>query len=372
MHRASPRPVPSRTPLYDVHQALGARFTDFAGWSMPLRYTSETAEHHAVRASAGLFDLSHMGQISVTGPEAGRALDYALVGSFASLAVGSARYTMLCHGNGGVLDDLVVYRLEPRLFLVVANAANAAVVLSELRDRFDGFGAYADLADDRALIAVQGPAADRILACPQASALRYYQAAAVRWADRPVVIARTGYTGEDGFELFCRGEDAAELWSALIRAGEPHGLRPAGLACRDTLRLEAGMPLHGNELHVGVSPYEANLGRVVDLANKGDFVGRRALAALAAEPPQSTLVGLTSAGRRAARAGHPILDPADGHTIGRITSGAPSPTLGHPIALGYVLSAYAETGRGVAVSIRGTDEPFVVTAPRFYRRKDIR
>jgi aminomethyltransferase len=291
MHRFPLR----RTPLHAVHESLGARFTDFAGWSMPVRYLSETAEHQAVRSHAGIFDLSHMGQISITGSEAGRALDYALVGSLSTLETGGARYTMVCHDNGGVLDDLVVYRLAPHRFLAVANAANTAVVLAALRDRFDGYNAQARW-DDNALIAVQGPRAERILDCPAASGLRYYQAVETQLAGRPVAIARTGYTGEDGFEIFCSAHDAADLWSDLSQAGAAHGLLPAGLACRDTLRLEAGMPLYAKELHVGVTPFEAGLGRVVDFAGKHDFVGRAALAVRAAMAPRSTLVGLRSTG----------------------------------------------------------------------------
>lgn len=358
------------TPLHPVHARLGARFTDFAGWRMPLRYDSETLEHQAVRAAAGLFDLSHMGQIEVTGLEAGRALDFALVGHLSALEVGAARYTMLCHDNGGILDDLVVYRLAAQRFLVVANAANSRVVLSALADRSDGYRSKLECLENRALIAVQGPRSAQIIASPRAHALAYYSAAELDVAGCPAVVARTGYTGEDGFEIFCHGDDAARLWAALSEAGAVHGLRPAGLACRDTLRLEAGMPLYGNELHVGVTPFEARLGRVVAFGKPGAFVGREALQARAADGPRTTLVGLTSAGRRAARPGHAIVDVGTGRKVGEITSGAPSPTLGHPIALGYVPAAHAQPGQRVGVDIRGTVEPFTVTTPRFYRRKD--
>ncbi|GAA1617233.1 glycine cleavage system aminomethyltransferase GcvT [Catellatospora bangladeshensis] len=355
-------PALRRTPLHALHQSLGVRFTDFAGWSMPLRFSGETAEHNTVRSSAGIFDLSHMGQLAVDGPEAGRALDYALVGSISPLAVGAARYTMLCHDNGGILDDLVAYRLAPDRFLVVANASNTPVVLAALRDRLDGFRAQARW-EHRVLLAVQGPHAERIVNCPDASALKYYQAVATELAGRPVLVARTGYTGEDGFEIFCEPADAAVLWSAFAPA------LPAGLASRDTLRLEAGMALHGNELHVGVSPFEARLGRLVDFT-KPDFVGRTALLRRADQTPRTLLVGLTSTGRRAARAGYAIVDPSTGARIGTVTSGAPSPTLGRPIALGYLATAYAEIGTTVAVDIRGTAEPFTVTACRFYSRRD--
>ena len=297
---------PRETPLRGVHERLGATMTDFAGWLMPLRYRSETAEHLAVRASAGLFDLSHMGEITVRGPGAAAGLDYALVGAPSAIPAGRARYTMICSATGGILDDLIVYRLAEEEFLVVANAANTPVVLAALRDRAAGHDAQ--VTDDTggyALIALQGPAAAGILA-PLSSAgldgLRYYASQPARVAGHDVLLARTGYTGEDGFELFAAPADAEPLWAALSSAGAGAGLVPAGLAARDTLRLEAGMPLYGNELGPEVTPYQAGLGRVVRLDKPGDFVGRTALAAAAAEPPRQVLAGLLGETRRVPQA----------------------------------------------------------------------
>ncbi|MGH3434575.1 MAG: glycine cleavage system aminomethyltransferase GcvT, partial [Thermocrispum sp.] len=256
------------SPLHRVHENLGATFTDFAGWTMPVRYTSELAEHRAVREAAGLFDLSHMGEIEVTGPEAGQALDHALVGNLANLKLGRARYSMLCAEDGGVLDDLVVYRLEAERYLVVANAANVAVVAQALVARGEKFSAaeVVDRSDEYALIAAQGPASPQIVRAvcdAELDTLKYYACVPATVAGYHVVLARTGYTGEDGFELYADPRHAADVWAALTEAGEPHGLLPAGLACRDTLRLEAGMPLYGNELSAGRTPFDAGLGRIV-------------------------------------------------------------------------------------------------------------
>jgi glycine cleavage system T protein (aminomethyltransferase) len=354
-----------------VHERLGATMTSFAGWQMPLRYGSETAEHQAVRRAAGLFDLSHMGEIVVSGPGAGAALDYALTGYLSALRPGRARYTMICAENGGVLDDLVVYRQDEDQFLVIANAANTAVVLDTVRSRAAGHDAQVtDATADYALVAVQGPAAAGILA-PLAggldlAAVRYYAGAFGEVAGRKAWVARTGYTGEDGFEVFCRPEDAVHVWDALASGGAAVGLVPAGLAARDTLRLEAGMPLYGNELGPDVTPFEAGLGRVVKFDKPGEFVGREALAARASSGPLRHLVGLTIQSRRIARHGYPVL--ADGQPAGAVTSGAPSPTLGVPIAMAY-LEPGADADRVMAVGIRGEAVPAQLTDLPFYRRR---
>ncbi|WP_449342432.1 glycine cleavage system aminomethyltransferase GcvT, partial [Streptomyces aurantiogriseus] len=354
------------TALDALHRSLGATMTDFAGWDMPLRYGSERDEHNAVRTKAGLFDLSHMGEITVTGPEAASFLNFALVGNIASVGVGRARYTMICRADGGILDDLIVYRLaetEAPEYLVVANASNAQVVLDALTERAAGFDA--EVRDDRdhyALIAVQGPESPGILASltdADLDGLKYYAGLPGTVAGVPALIARTGYTGEDGFELFVKPEHAVELWQALTKAGEGVGLVPCGLSCRDTLRLEAGMPLYGHELSTGLTPFDAGLGRVVKFEKEGDFVGRAALAEAAeraeSNPPR-VLVGLVAEGRRVPRAGYAVV--AGGEVIGEVTSGAPSPTLGKPIAMAYVDAAHAAPGTpGVGVDIRGSHEP---------------
>ncbi|SDK08916.1 aminomethyltransferase [Actinopolyspora mzabensis] len=363
---------PSRkTPLHETHQQLGATFTEFAGWEMPLRYSGDINEHNAVRGTAGLFDLTHMGELRISGAQAAEALDYALVANASAITVGRARYTMICDEAGGVLDDLIVYRTGEREFLVVANAANAAVVSAELADRVRGFDTECtDLSDEYALIAVQGPVAKDILAPLteiDLTTVKYFAGYPGRVANCDVLLARTGYTGEDGFELFTSVNDAATVWQALSEAGAPHGIEPAGLACRDTLRLEAGMPLHGHELSTEVTPFDANLGRVVRLDKSGDFVGRAALADAAERTAERTLVGLRGTGRRAPRHGYRVLDGA-GTDIGVVTSGAPSPTLGYPIAMAYVDHACAKTGTELQVDIRGKAVAVEVVDPPFYSR----
>lgn len=359
------------SPLHDVHQRLGATFTDFAGWSMPLKYGSELAEHRAVREAAGMFDLSHMGEIELTGPEAGRALDYALVGHLSAVKVGRARYTVICNADGGVLDDLVVYRLGEDHFLVVANAANAALVAGELRDRAGGFLVeVADKSRDCALIAVQGPRAVNIVGavCPaDLGALPYYGSTPTAIAGHDVLLARTGYTGEDGFEVYSDSGDAVAVWDTLAAAGAEFGLVPTGLACRDTLRLEAGMALYGNELTVDTNPFEAGLGRVVKFDKPADFVGREPLSARRDEGVSAALVGLVGTGRRAPRHGYRVLEE-DGTEVGTVTSGALSPTLGVPIAMAYVPVGRSEPGTKLAVDIRGTVTPVEVVKLPFYKR----
>ncbi|MFE5856428.1 glycine cleavage system aminomethyltransferase GcvT [Streptomyces sp. NPDC056500] len=370
--------TPRRTALDALHRSLGATMTDFAGWDMPLRYASERDEHNAVRTRAGLFDLSHMGEITITGPGAADLLDHALVGNIGSVAVGRARYTMICREDGGILDDLIVYRLGETEYLVVANAGNAQVVLDAITERAAGFDA--SVRDDRdayALLAIQGPESAGILKSvtdADLDGLKYYAGLPGTVAGHPALIARTGYTGEDGFELFVAPEHAEDLWRALTGAGEAAGLVPCGLSCRDTLRLEAGMPLYGHELTDALTPFDAGLGRVVKFektSNEGRFIGREALAAAAeraeSAPPRK-LVGLIAEGRRVPRSGMSVV--ADGHVIGEVTSGAPSPTLGKPIAMAYVDAAHAAAGtKGVGVDIRGTHEPYEVVALPFYKRQ---
>lgn len=361
------------SPLLAEHRSLGAHFTDFAGWQMPLKYSSELTEHHAVRSTAGLFDLSHMGEILIEGAQAGALLDFALVGEMSKVAVGRAKYSLLCDTAGGVIDDLVVYRLAEDRLLVVANAANAGVVAAEFAHRAEGFDAVVDdQSDDTALVAVQGPLSQQIV-CGLAAAeqissvesLKYYSSTTATVAGIDVLVARTGYTGEDGFELYVANAHAPRLWQALLAATTERGGTAAGLACRDTLRLEAGMALYGHELSRATTPFEAGLGRVVKLDK--EFVGRSALMQAHDTPVSRKLVGLVGAGRRAARAGYPVYDNT-GATIGVVTSGALSPTLGHPIALAYVDAACSDAGTTLEVDIRGARQPFTVVPTPFYRR----
>ncbi|NUP75493.1 MAG: glycine cleavage system aminomethyltransferase GcvT [Sinomonas sp.] len=376
-----------RTALYDQHAALGASFTDFGGWQMPLKYGSELAEHRAVRETAGLFDLSHMGEVWVTGPSAGAFLDYALVGKLSAIAVGKAKYSLICAEDGGIIDDLIVYRVAEEDYLVVPNAGNAQTVAAEFEQRRNKVGGHGvalrDASAETSLIAVQGPNAQEILLelvpaehAEAVRSLKYYAALeleiGLESGGIPVLLARTGYTGEDGFELFVANGRAAELWAAVRTAGQGHDLVPCGLAARDSLRLEAGMPLYGNELSREVTPFEAGLGGVVALKSKeGDFVGRAALQAKKDDGAGTTsgqrLVGLRGLGRRAARSHYPVLK--DGQRVGEVTSGQPSPTLGYPVALAYVAVELSEVGTQLEVDLRGKAEPFEVVALPFYKRE---
>ncbi|MDH6194283.1 aminomethyltransferase [Mycobacterium frederiksbergense] len=362
------------SPLLAEHRELGATFTDFAGWQMPLKYGSELTEHNSVRHTAGLFDLSHMGEIDIAGPQAGALLDFALVGELSAIGIGRAKYSLLCNAEGGVIDDLVVYRLADEHFLVVANAANAPVVAAEFALRASGFDAtVTDRSRETALIAIQGPAAEsivRTLAPPAQSdaitGLKYYAVTNAVVADIDVLLSRTGYTGEDGFELYVPAEAAVPLWRALAKATTGAEGVPAGLACRDTLRLEAGMALYGHELTLTTNPYAAGLGKVVRLTK--DFIGRDALQHLSQQPARQVLVGLKGTSRRAARAGYAVHGGEGEAPVGIVTSGALSPTLGYPIAMAYLDAELAEPGTALSVDVRGKKEPFEVTTTPFYRR----
>ena len=367
---AAPAAPLRETPLAERHRALGASFTDFGGWSMPVRYTSDLAEHHAVRTAAGLFDISHMAEFTVVGAGAVPVLEHVLAGRFGTMRIGKAKYSLLLSAAGGVIDDVIVYRRGEEDFLVISNAGNRVLVAAEFA-RVVGDVVITDISDDVALIAVQGPRAREIVeaaagitgVAPALADLGYYAWSAGTFQDASLFIARTGYTGEDGFELLVPNAAAPALWDALLAAGEPLGLVPAGLASRDTLRLEAGMPLHGHELSAEILPAQAGLGRVVAM-DKDAFVGKEALAAASADLP--VLVGLEAAGRRAGRAGYAVYD---GETrVGEITSGALSPTLGHPIAMAFVSPSASAPATELSIDVRGTRIPATVTALPFYRR----
>ncbi len=365
-----------RSPLDAVHVAAGASFTDFAGWQMPVRYSSDLAEHHAVRQAAGLFDLSHMAEILVDGPGAAAALDFALTARISAVEIGQAKYSLLLAEDGGVIDDLVVYRLGEQRFLVVANAGNRQPAVEAITERAASFDCVVDdVSDETALIAVQGPRSREILEAAaglevdRLDALRYYRATRGSFQGEDVLVARTGYTGEDGFELYIDAEAGVALWEALAAAGEPFGAAPAGLAARDTLRLEAGMPLYGHELTRATRPEQVGASSAVVLGKEGGFVGEKALAEpLPADAP--VLVGLVAEGRRAGRADYPVFATAeDADPAGIVTSGALSPTLSHPIAMAMIRPDLAEVGTTVFIDVRGTRLPATVTALPFYSRK---
>jgi aminomethyltransferase len=364
-------PAVHTTPLIDAHKALDARLIEFGGWLMPVQYTSIIEEHRAVRERVGLFDLSHMGELYVEGPDAGVALAAALVTDPPSLAIGRAHYSMICTPDGGIIDDLIVYRLAEASFLVVANAGNAGVVSDALAERLVKFKA---VLDDRALatglLAIQGPRSVDVLA-PHTdvdlAALRYYAIAEGTVAGIPALVGRTGYTGEDGFEVFVDTAQTAKLWDVLLESVRAHDGLPVGLGARDTLRLEAGMPLYGNELDLDTNPFEAGLGRVVKLGKPDDFVGRAALEKVARDGASRRLVGLVMEGRGIARHGYAVL--VGDRRTGVVTSGTQSPSLGVPIAMAYVAPGDAEPGTVVDVEIRDARVPARVVALPFYRRK---
>lgn len=358
------------TPLADRHTALHARMIEFAGWRMPVHYTSILEEHRAVRERVGLFDLSHMGELLIEGPEAGPALAGAVVTNPPALAVGRAQYSMICAADGGIIDDLIIYRLAEDRFMVVANAGNAQVVSDALAERLAGARA---VLDDRSLAtglaAVQGPRSHDVLAAMtdvDLTALRYYAIADGKVAGIPAQVARTGYTGEDGFEVFVESGRIGELWDALLEAVRAADGVPVGLGARDTLRLEAGMPLYGNELDLSTNPFEAGLGRVVKLDKPADFEGKAALERVAAEGPRKRLVGLNVEGRGIARHGYPV--HAGERRTGIVTSGTHSPTLGVPIAMAYVAPADGEVGAALEVEIRDARVPARVVPLPFYKR----
>jgi aminomethyltransferase len=358
-----------RTPLFSQHQALGGRIVPFAGYELPVQYSGVTEEHNAVRRAAGLFDVSHMGELTLDGPGAVGALDHIVTGSIGKLAIGRAQYTVACNDAGTILDDLIVYRLGEQAFLVVCNASNREKIAAHFAQHAAPRCTYADRSDEFALLALQGPAALAItaqLGGAELSALPRFGVARAQVASVSVIAARTGYTGEDGFELFCAPSDAPRLFGALLETGKPLGLLPIGLGARDTLRLEARLMLYGNDIDETTTPYDAGIGYTVAL-DKPDFIGKAALAAAKAQGPSRRLVGLEMIGRGIARHGYPVLDAA-GQSVGQVTSGGPGLSIGKNIALAYVPSALAHAGTALAVEIRGKAIEAVVVKTPFYKR----
>jgi aminomethyltransferase len=343
----------------------------FAGYEMPVQYASIIDEHRTVRSAVGLFDLSHMGEIEVRGEEAVAFLRYALVSDPGTLVVGQAQYSMLCDADGGIIDDLIAYRLDEGRFWIVCNASNRSVVhdqLSTLLARGDFGAEIEDRSDRTALVAPQGPNAAAMLTELTDLALdgiANYHAAPGTVAGVECLVARTGYTGEDGFELFCDARRARELWDAVTEAGARHGLRPCGLGARDTLRLEAGMPLYGNELGRDTNPFEVNLGRVVKL-EKGEFIGRAALQAIQQSGPSRKLIGLVMVDNAIPRSGYEVR--ADGEPVGHVTSGTLSPTLGTKIAMAMVPAGMAGLGHAFEVIVRDRPQRAEQVKLPFYRR----
>ena len=359
-----------RTPLYGVHERLGARFVPFAGWDMPVRYDSIIEESKAVRTNAGLFDVSHMGRVEIEGADAAELLSSILSVDAGRVRIGAARYNLICDESGGIIDDCIVYRRGPERFLLIPNASNTAAVL-EWIERWTPAGSQSsvkNVTEDVAMIACQGPnAAEMVqkLADSDISKLRPFRAAAVALGGAQCFAARTGYTGEDGFEIMPPSEDAPALWEALMELGAA----ACGLGARDVLRLEAGLLLHGNDMDTSVNPYEADLGRFVNPDREGYAAGA-ALRRIRDDGAARKIAGFRMLGRGIARAGYDILDTEEngGGCIGRVTSGGPSPSLDTNIGLGYVPVARAEPGARVAIEIRGRPVEAELTALPFYKR----
>jgi len=355
-----------RTPLYALHRRLGARLVPFAGYEMPVQYAGILAEHGAVRKAAGLFDVSHMGQIHLAGPGAVAAVERLVSCPVASLRPGRVRYGLLCNEDGGVVDDVTVYRLAADALMLCVNAANVEKDWRwVVRHAGGGEVALRDRSAETALLALQGPASAAVLA-PLCGAdpggLRRFTFAEGTVAGQPALISRTGYTGSDGFELYLDAGAGETVFESLLEAGRPHGLVPAGLGARDTLRLEAALPLYGHELDDTTSPLEAGLERFVKRA-AGGFLGAEAIERRAAAGHPRALVGFVLDGRGVARADHAILH--EGRPVGRVTSGAPSPTLGKPIGLGYVPPALAAPGTSLEIAIRDRGVPARVVRTPF-------
>jgi aminomethyltransferase len=355
-----------RTPLYDLHRKAGARMVPFGGWEMPVQYTGIVEEHRAVRSAVGCFDVSHMGEFEVSGPEALDALQFLTTNDVGTLEVGQVQYSLLCTPEGGIVDDLTVYRLGPERFMLTVNAANIAkdwAWVTEHSRRFTG-ARWRDVSSATALIAVQGPRAEDLvarLADTDVRPIAYYRFAEGTVAGVRTLVSRTGYTGEDGFELYVAAEDAAALWTALLETGAPLGAVPVGLGARDTLRLEMGYRLYGNDIDETTNPLEAGLGWVVKPA-KGDFIGREAIERVRAAGLRRRLVGLEVL-EGVARHGHPVV--ADGRSIGVVTSGSYAPSVDRAIALAYVESGYATSGTDVGVEVRGRVRPARVVKTPF-------
>jgi aminomethyltransferase len=336
---------------------------------MPVQYEGIKKEHEAVRSRAGLFDVSHMGEILVEGPRALTEVDRLVTNDVSKLEVGSALYTTCCNEAGFILDDLIVYRLEREKVLVVCNASNREKIVTHCSKNLGLQTPWNDVSDAWALLALQGPNAvavmDSLGASSELTELPYFHVARATLAGVELWVARTGYTGEDGFELFCASEDAVELWRLILEAGRAHGLEPVGLGARDTLRLEAKLMLYGNDISEETHPFEAGLGWVVKL-DASDFIGRDALRRIKAAGLQRKLVGFEMTGRGIARHGYPIV--VDGERVGEVTSGSPGPTVGRNIGLGYVPLALAKVGTNLGIEIRGKVVDAVVVTTPFYKR----
>ncbi len=356
-----------RTALYESHVGMEARMVPFAGWEMPVQYAGILAEANAVRTKGGIFDVSHMGRIYVSGPQATDLMEWIQTGRIGNLRLGRARYSLICNEEGGIMDDTVSYRLEDNRYLLICNASNRSTVVAWLerwqRERYSQT-TLEDGTTSTVMIAVQGPDAASLvdgMSADSPSGLRFFGSMEATVLGLKMFVGRTGYTGEDGFEIVSDARDGADLWNALHKGG----MAPCGLGSRDVLRLEAGLPLHGTDIDLTTTPLEAGLERFVRLGK--DFAGAEVLRRQKDEGVNRTLVGLFSEGRSIPRHDYSIL--AEGEPVGRITSGSYSPTLDRNIAMGYVESRLSEEGQSLQIDIRGRPTRATVTSLPFYKRK---
>jgi len=361
-----------KTPLYEEHVRLGAKMVDFGGWAMPVQYSGIIEEHNAVRSQAGLFDVSHMGEIEVQGPEALSFLQKLVTNDVARMVPGQCQYNLMCYANGGVVDDLLIYKYDQDYYLLVVNAGNKDKDYSWILEQQEKWGMkevkIMDRSAETGQLALQGPLSVQILSALtdlNLEQIRYYYFAKGQVAGIDTLVSRTGYTGEDGFEIYVAAERTPELWQKVLEAGKPYGLVPAGLGARDTLRFEAKMPLYGHELTAERTPLEAGLGMFVTL-DKGYFNGREALARQKSEGVKEKLVGFAMVERGVARAGYQL--EKDGKIIGEVTSGSFSPTLKANLGLGYVLKEEANPGNEINVIIRGKGVKAQIVPTPFYKR----
>lgn len=355
------------TVLHDWHVSAEARMVDFAGWHMPIMYTSIVDEHHAVRKQSGLFDIAHMGRLWFAGPDACEFLDHILTNHVAKMDVGQVRYSLVCREDGGILDDVLIYRFVDR-YLLVVNGANREKIVEWIGSQQGGFDfAFHDETLSSFMLAIQGPQAEAILSPHVDTSLgeiSYYHTIESKVFGKQAIVSRTGYTGEDGFEVIVPLEDGVDLWTAVMEAGG-ESITACGLGCRDTLRLEAAMPLYGHEMDESVDPVTAGLGFGVKLKKDG-FVGKAAIEEIKTRSDVPKRVGVELAGRRIAREGALLI--VDGRQVGHITSGTFSPTLEKSIGMGYVEKSFAVPGSEIEVEIRGKREPARVVALPFYKR----
>lgn len=360
-----------KTPLYQTHVEAGAKIVEFGGWLMPVQYSGIIEEHHAVRKKAGLFDVSHMGEFSVKGKDALAFLQKVVTNDVGAMDEGQVQYTPMCYPDGGTVDDLLIYKIADGHYFLVVNAGNMEKDWGWLNDNKEGFSVELEnLSEQTALLALQGPLAEKILGTltaaelPEVGYYRFLTAAQVAGAS--VMLSRTGYTGEDGFEIYCRNDDVVPLWHAILEAGASDGILPAGLGCRDTLRFEACLPLYGHELSPEITPVEAGIGMFVK-PDKGDFTGKEVLAAQKKDGVSRRIAGFAMVDRGIARADYPVL--VDGKVIGWVTTGSVAPTVGKNLGLALIAKEYGQPGQAINIEIRGKLAAAEIIAKPFYKRE---